>query len=491
MKRREFSKRILASGMGLAAVQSGFAYPASKQQDEPQPGMYLEKERQLPVRNFDVVVAGGGTGGVFAAVAAARTGAKTALIEGKGFTGGVAVQGGTALHSFYNLWKPFAGVKKKQVIQGLPIEFIDKLYGMGGCTGHADVVKGYDYDSVCTAIDTELYKLASLQFLRDAGVHIFLNTFVRGAAAKDGHLEGVLVESRSGREFFSAKSFIDATGYGDLAAYAGAQFTEPNDYAVVNSFGVGNADIDKYHQFFKKHGALQQVAYGTRSGEEGGIIRVGADAAKLPQAFLDDTRGFGVSHVTTTVHDNHFMFLKTNMKLPESPTDRDTVTDAEIKIRENQYLFMEAFRKHIPGMEKAFISRTSASLDIRRARCIKCDYDISNDEIISATHFDDEVFNYGFHDSAPRYQVGKGETYGLPYRALLVTGMNNLFATGMMITSQHSAHMSTRNTVSCMAQGQAAGTAAALCASAHIGTRDLSFSKLKDHLVKNKVYFEG
>ena len=95
---------------------------------------------------------------------------------------------------------------------------------------------------------------------------------------------------------------------------------------------------------------------------------------------------------------------------------------------------------------------------------------------------------YGFHDKAPGFTVGQGGSYGIPDRALRAAGMTNLLVTGMMITSDHHAHMSTRNPVSCMGQGQAAGTAAALCAAKNIGTRDLSYAELKTALLAGGVY---
>ena len=84
----------------------------------------------------DVVVAGGGTGGVIAALAAARAGARTVLVEQKGYVGGIAVEGGTALHSYYNLWKAFPGVEKTQVVRGIPSELVDRLARVGGTSGH-------------------------------------------------------------------------------------------------------------------------------------------------------------------------------------------------------------------------------------------------------------------------------------------------------------------------------------------------------------------
>jgi hypothetical protein len=110
--------------------------------------------------------------------------------------------------------------------------------------------------------------------------------------------------------------------------------------------------------------------------------------------------------------------------------------------------------------------------------------------VIEGRHFDDEVMVYGFHDFAPRYQIKNGGTYGIPYRALLVKGIDNLFAAGMMITSDHRAHMSTRNTVSCMGQGQATGTAAALCSQKKCSTRELPYEQLRKKLEQNNVYFE-
>jgi hypothetical protein len=152
---------------------------------------------------------------------------------------------------------------------------------------------------------------------------------------------------------------------------------------------------------------------------------------------------------------------------------------------------VELFRKYVPGCEKALMARTSPSLNIRRGRLITCDYDISHEDVIEGRHFDDDIMAYGFHDSAPRFQIKDGGTYGLPYRALVVAGIENLYAAGMMITSDRRPHMSTRNTVCCMGQGQAAGTAAALCAARNLGTRDLPYRDLRDTLVRGGVYLDG
>jgi hypothetical protein len=167
------------------------------------------------------------------------------------------------------------------------------------------------------------------------------------------------------------------------------------------------------------------------------------------------------------------------------------VAKAELIIRQNQFRTLELFKKYLPGCENAFIARTSPSLNIRRGRTITCDYDITLEDVIGGRHFDDDIMAYGFHDSAPKYQIKNGGTYGVPYKALRVKNIDNLLAAGMLITSDFQAHMSTRNTVCCMGQGQAAGTAAALCAAKKIGTRDLAYSDLRRSLEKDNVYFES
>jgi len=485
MDRREFLKGSVALGVGAGAGAAGGAAAAG---GEPSAKTYEEPARKLPARQCDVVVAGAGTAGVVAALAAARQGARTILIERKGYPGGTVVEGGTALHSFYNLWTGFPGVAKRQVVRGIAQEIIDRLAKVGGTTGHAEMTKGRDYDSVCTAIDTELYKLVTFEMLAESGAVVCVNTLLAGAITDGPRIGGVLAESRSGREAIFAKAFIDCTAYGDLAAGAGADYTEPNDYPVANSIGVANVSVEKYHEFLDAQGAVTQLSRGLRSGKQERIVRV---QGRLPAAFQREARKIGMSTVTTTVHDDYFMFIKLNFRMRVSPTDRDAVAKAELELRKRQARAVELFRKHVPGCEKAFMARTSPSLCIRRGRRIVCDYDITHEDVIEGRHFADDIMAYGFHDSAPRLQVKGGGTYGVPYRALRVAKLDNLLAAGMLITSDHRAHMSTRNTVCCMGQGQAAGTAAALCAARNCGTRDLPYGDLRKALEKAGVYFEG
>jgi hypothetical protein len=255
--------------------------------------------------------------------------------------------------------------------------------------------------------------------------------------------------------------------------------------------GIGNVNIEKYYHFLASQDAVQQLAYGVRSGVPGQIIRLGSEGSNgYPEPFVKGAKAIGMSAISTTVHDNYLMFIKMNLKLPVSPTNRDEVSKAELELRKRMQTGLELFKKHIPGFDNAFIARTSPNLVIRRGRLITCDYDISHEDVLNGKHFPDDVFVYGFHDMAPRFKVKDGGSYGIPYRALVVKNIDNLFVSGMMITSDHNAHMSTRNTVSCMGQGQASGTAAALCALNDWNSRELPNSRLREALIRGKVYFE-
>jgi len=448
---------------------------------------FVIPEMTVPVAEFDVAVAGGGTTGVFAAIASARTGARTVLIESKGYLGGTVVEGGTALHSFFNNWKTF-GKEKVQLVRGIPSELVERLIERGGCTGHCEMESRYEYDAVCTAIDTEIYKIVAHEMVAEAGVTIYLNTFVSGVIAEKGTATELLISNHAGMSAVRAKSFVDCTAYGDVCAGAGAAFTEPNDHAIANPIGVGGVNMDAYAKYFEAQGVRSDYSCGLRDGEPGRIIRIDAGSGNLPGEMVAEMRAIGLSLTVTTMHSDYFMFLKLNYNLPESPTSRDAMTAAELELRHRQERAIALLRKFIPGCERAYIARSSPNACIRRARCITCDYDVTHEDTVEGRHFDDEVFRYGFHDSAPRYNIAEGGSYGFPYRAMLPVGVKNVYATGMMITTDWRAHMSTRNTVSCMAMGQAAGTAAALCAADSVTSRGLDFAELRAKLMADGVY---
>jgi hypothetical protein len=383
-------------------------------------------------------------------------------------------------------------VEKRLVVRGIPEEFIQRLYQAGGCSGHNETLLYYEYDADTLCVDVEAYKHLALTMLKEAGVQVLLNTLAVDAVTRENRVTAIITESHQGCEAVAGKYFIDASGFGDLAARAGARYTEPNDHAVVNSMGIGGIDIDQYYAFLRDNGGLKEYGQGQRGGRPDQIIRVDGRWDAIDPQLGKAVQDLGMSTVTTTIHDNYLMFIKVNYKMEQSPTNRDALAEAEAELRRRQQESLALLQRTVPGATGAFIARTAPAITIRRGRCVECDYDISNDEIINAAHFTDDIYSYGFHDSAPRFQIKGGKTYGLPYRSILVKGLENLFAAGMIITSDHEAHMSTRNTVSCMAMGQAAGTAAALCAKKGLrNSRDLPYGELHDALKLGNVWFDA
>ena len=474
---------------------------------------YTEPARSIPAKCFDVVVAGGGTAGVVAALAAARTGARTVLIEAKGYVGGTMLEGGTTLHSFFTLGKLFER-ESKQVVRGIAQEIIDRLVAVGGSTGHLTDAVNCDYDEHCTLIDVEKYKLVAAEMLEEAGVTVYFNTLVADADVTAGRVNGVVVQSRvEGRLYFKAAAFIDATGWGDLSAYAGAQYIEPEEYSVANSVGIGGIDVERYTQYLRDNNVLSGVTYGPRDGREGQIVRVGApfhkvlstlmaqhykatgkpaaqeaDGNRIPLDFQKKMAALAMTLGFTTMHDNYFMYLKLNQVMKKGLTSQAEMTKAELNLRRKQSEALKLLREYIPGCENAFIARSAPTLCTRRGRSVLCDYDIKNEDILAGRHFEDDIAYFGFHDCAPKMHVGGDGTYGIPLRAILVRDLDNLFAVGMMISTDYYAYMSTRNTVSCMAQGQAAGTLAALAALSGVPPRQVPFNDLRDKLTQDGVY---
>jgi flavin-dependent dehydrogenase len=225
--------------------------------------LFIEERLRTPVGyECDVVIAGGGTAGVVAALAAARNGAKTILVDRYGFLGGTMLNGAGPLHSFFNLYKAFPGVEKVQVIRGIPQEIIDRLVAAGGSPGHLEQDKGGTYDSVITLVDWEIFKGVAFDMLEEAGVRILLHVMAVGTVMEGSTVKGIIIEGKSGREAILAKAVIDTTGDGDVAAKAGAAFIKQHGTTRVGMpFGMTNVDMPRLVRFLEEHDMVTQLIH--------------------------------------------------------------------------------------------------------------------------------------------------------------------------------------------------------------------------------------
>ena len=452
---------------------------------------YIREELKTPVRDTcDVLVAGGGTAGTIAALAAARCGAKTILIEQGSYLGGTMLDGAGPLHSFFNLYKAFPEAGKVQVVRGIASELVDRMIAAGGSFGHLEQEKGYSYDSVATIVDREIYKEVILEMMEESGVKLLLHTNAAAVLRDGDRVTGLIIESKSGREAILANSVIDATGDGDIAARAGVPFKKCHGTTSVGfPFGMANVDLKRMEAFLEEKGIITQIIHADKGVEGDDLVRIGFELRKLPEfrEFMEKTGMWGP--LTVSRHPGELSYINTANLRAVDATDVEELTKAEITLRRQAMTMASMLKKYIPGFEHAYVSWTVNGVGVRYTRCIECEHDLSIDEILNGQRFEDEIGLYGFHDSAPRMMIKDGKYYGIPYRCLVPKGVDGLLVAGRMITSDWDAHMSTRNTVSCMVQGQAAGTAAALAAADGCTVRTVDIPKLQQTLRDNGVFF--
>ena len=363
----------------------------------------------------------------------------------------------------------------------------------GGCPGHLEQLIGYNYDSFATCFDHEIFKHVIFIMLEEAGVKILLHSLIVDAIVVENKVRGVIIENKSGREAVTAKVTVDTTGDGDIAFNAGVNCKNmhPDKHGVSLTFGMANIELKKAVKFLDENNMLSQIVYGNKGSTVDNIIRVGFNLNKI-ESFARFMAKEGMwGPLTASLNENDLTYINCTLVGPVDALDAVEMTRAEISLRKQVTAMVEFLKKNIPGFEAGYLSWTSVQAGVRRTRVVDCEHDITLQEIENAVRFSDEIAIYGFHDCAPKYTVKNGDAFGIPYRALLPKGIENLLVAGRMITSDWAAHMSTRNTVSCMAQGQAVGTAAALSGKLGIMPRNLDTGILKEALRKDGVCFDG
>ena len=320
--------------------------------------VYIEEQpRIIPITyNCDVLVVGGGTAGVIAALAAAETGARTVLLEKNGFLGGTLLHGAICLHSFFNLFRPFPDRPKVQLVRGIPERVVQAMVEAGGCPGHLDVEVGYDYDSVATTFDPEIFKKVAFDLVKKAGIRLLLHTFVVDTITKDGVVKGVIAESKSGREAIMAKVVIDATGDADVAFRAGAECIDGHlEYPVANIFGMGNVDLERLLAFLKENKLLTHLAYVDDTDGNKRIIRLGMNL-RGSDRFGEAIQELGIwGPVTVSHHEGELTYINCTSARGFNAIDRDDLTEAEVQLRSQIADVVRLLQRNVPGFEGAFL----------------------------------------------------------------------------------------------------------------------------------------
>lgn len=441
---------------------------------------------------YDVVVAGGGMAGVGAAVAAARLGARTVLVDQNGWLGGIGVTGATGLHTFYNVFGAHAGAPRYRLVGGIPQELVDRVMRMGGGIGHIRMERGADFVSMLTPVEPETFKLAAAELCLEAGVRLLLHTVVDEVRASQGHVDGVMVWNKAGRSLLRGKVYIDCTGDGDLAAGAGApyhlyQADEPGAYHAGYTFRMCNVDLTALEADLLRKEMLTQAAHAVKPGMNvPDVVRLGIDMRRLREQGEAKAPGYFLS---SSLRPREITYCNCVNYGPNNGLDVDALAAAETALRRQMFEVVEVFRRNFAGCEQAYAAGAAPTAGQRRARAINCLYEITTQDVTTGARFADEVGLFGFIDN-PHDFVKQAGAYGFPYRALLPKDVDNLLIAGRMMTVDLPAHNSTRNTVACMVCGQGAGTGAALAVKNKIAPSEVDYGVLRAELAGSGVILE-
>jgi hypothetical protein len=452
---------------------------------------FINESFEMPVRDTcDVLVAGGGTAGVVAALAAARNGAKTILVEENTFFGGAMLAGGVILMGFYNIFKPY-GAKPIQLVRGIGDELRVKLQEKQGSTGFYEEVADPAHESMGLHADREVLPQVLLEMLLKAGVIIFLKTLVVDVILDDKTIKGVIIESKSGREAILAKTVIDATGNATVAYRSGVPcVNHPERQSGGMAFGLGKINFEKVRQYAEEKKIIHYLGYAPKGGAGNDTItRIGFVWGQMDEfrQFVKDYCCANTPCIISNKESHATMINGVTLAFDTSSTKELSL--ASIKLTDSCFKMAGLLRDRVPGFENSFIDWISPIIGIRFVRQVVCDYDIRQDDINGNVIPKDTIGLYGTQDAHSKgYDIKGGGYYGIPYRALVPKGIENLLVAGKMVSSDWVVWMSTRLTGACFLQGQAVGTAAAMAVKNGVTVRNLNTDELRCVLEKDGVY---
>ena len=426
----------------------------------------ISYSKKIPVRGeFDVAVVGGGPAGFIAAIAAARNGARVALIEHYGFLGGAAT---------VSLVNPISTFKKdgKQVIGGIPWEFVERLHALGGAID--------DYKNGNVPVDAELYKLVAQRMLLEAGVTLFLHTTLLDVVGDTHAPTHLVLQSRGGTLALAAKRMIDCTGDGDLCALCGVPMQE-----MPAAEGLQPASLG-----FRLGGVKTELITGLHPATPGAKFQMYSvrECFEALAAKGERIPNFGGPWFCTVLNDKAGVVSVNITRTQADATDAESVTAAECTLREDIFTLFALLKKHVPAFAESYLLQTAPQVGFRESRRICGVHILTAEEYASAYHFEDAVAR-GAHpidihratDSGQDVRFLSDAGY-VPYRSLIAAGFDTLLAAGRCISADREAFASIRVQATAMALGQAVGTAAALSLQQGCGVTALDISLLRSTL---------
>jgi hypothetical protein len=404
-------------------------------------------------KNYDVIVVGGGPGGVCAAIAAAGKGLSTLLIEKYGFCGGMATAG---------LVNPFMCYKSEKRNLANSV-FRDIIKRLGDCGGVDE--RGYVFDD-------EMLKIVLDEMLQEAGVDLLFHSTLCGAECVDGTVKSINVVAKNGIKNLSAKIFIDGTGDGDLAFHSGF----------------------KYEMGREEDGACQPSTLSFRLGGVRNVPDLQTLRNDLTEVYLAGKESGEISDprenalVFKTLQSDVIHFNTTRVIGKDSVTS-EGLTDSELIARKQVKELVNLFKRKSPYCKDSYLIKMAAQIGVRETRRIMGGYVLREEEVVKAAVFDDGIArsNYPVDIHSPTgagtvIKRVEGEFYEIPYRCLVPENSKNLLMACRAISSTHGAHSSLRVMPVVASFGEAAGLAAAKALESSVDVGNVNGKELKEEI---------
>jgi hypothetical protein len=369
------------------------------------------------------------------------------------------------------------------VIRGIGQEIVDKLDDIGGVVYPPSEIWGSDDPELVShwtqwgavtgkrvrysaTVHPEYYKVVGNRLLDEARVITLYHCWATAAIVENHNVRGVILESKQGRFGTIAKVTVDCTGDGDVFAFAGAEF-DKGSFPMGLIFRVGNVDTERARLYAKKNPEeLKQKLKDLRDlgGIAGGII--------------EQSIGAVASYMKTTI--DSMVWFNNSIPKVDALSIRD-LTRVEKEVREQMMITLKFFKENIPGFKKSFLVDTAPQTGVRASRRLKGEYTLTKDDMMKGSEFDDVV-------TTCASGVDGRPLIGIPFGCFLPEKINNLLVAGRCISTDFATQTIIRIIPSCMAMGQAVGTAAAMAVHAGVSPRELNRHDLQAVLIEDGLF---
>ena len=444
---------------------------------------------------YDVVVVGSGSAGLAASISAARNGARTLLIDAGPTIGGELLSG-LPLNACLS-------ARGEWVVGGVVRELLDRCDQMGGL-----VPPYFDWRALwLVCVDPEIMKLACALMTAEAGVHLLLNSFAEDVIVEDGAVTGLIVANKRGRTLITAEIFIDCSGDGDIAVRAGAPSEKGGEGGVFQPVtmifrmqGVETAALLDFVVAHPEHVGLGESLHIAGMSKQECAQRLREQG--VPSVFFEGKSSFlsqaiaagelapcGILAICPVSTPRKEVSLNTTRIADLDATDPEALSGALPRLIDQVWLSAEFLRKRVPGFEKAVFAGLAPRIGIRETRRIIGREILTAEDVLSGRKRADgigkgahELDVHGAGKIHRREMIKDGGSYDLPFGCLVPLNTRNLLIAGRCLSATRAAHGSARVMGTCMTMGQAAGTAAAICALEHQPISQLSIDALRERL---------